>query len=182
MPDLDDAGGRKYSWAKAPRYNGKPAETGPLADLLVAGSPLFVELNHAKGAGVFLREFARMVRPSFLLPAIEQWLGEMGDCSSPFFQDYPMSDTTKGYGLVLASRGILGHWVKIVDGKIANYQVITPTAWNASPMDAKGAHGPCEQAIIGTHVKNPVDPVEVEQIVRSFDPCLVCTVHAVDLR
>ncbi|MDX9786970.1 MAG: nickel-dependent hydrogenase large subunit [Desulfobacterales bacterium] len=182
MPDLDDAGGRKYSWAKAPRYNGKPAETGPLADLLVAGMPLFVELNRTIGASVFLREFARLVRPALLLPAIEQWLREMADCSSTFFQDYPVSDAAKGYGLVLASRGILGHWVRIEDGKVANYQVITPTAWNASPMDAKGVHGPCEQAIIGTRVHDPDDPVAVEQIVRSFDPCLVCTVHAVDLR
>lgn len=182
MPDLDDAGGRKYSWGKAPRYMGKPAETGPLADLLVAGAPLFVEWVHENGASVFLREFARMVRPAFLLPTIEQWLSEMADCGSAFFQDYPMADAGKGYGLVLASRGILGHWVTIENGKIASYQVITPTAWNASPMDARGVHGPCEQAIIGTHVKNPEDPVEVEQVVRSFDPCLVCTVHAVDLK
>lgn len=181
MPDLDDAGGRKYSWAKAPRYNGKPAETGPLADMLVAGSPIFVELNQAAGSSVFLRELARMVRPALLLPAMEQWLSEMGDCRSSFFQDYPISDATRGYGLVSASRGMLGHWVSIVDGKIANYQVITPTAWNASPTDAKGVHGPCEQAIIGVHVHDPDNPVEVEQVVRSFDPCLVCTVHAVDL-
>jgi uptake hydrogenase large subunit len=180
MPELDDAEGRKYSWAKAPRYDGKPAETGPLADSLVAGVPLFVEWVRERGASVFLRELARFVRPAFILPVVEHWLSEMADCESSFYHDYGKLDSAEGVGLVLAPRGVLGHWVRIEDGKIANYQVITPTAWNASPKDGMGAQGPCEQAIIGTIVRDPDHPVEIEQIVRSFDPCLVCTVHAID--
>ena len=70
----------------------------------------------------------------------------------------------------------------IENGVIANYQVITPTAWNASPRDSMGIRGPWEEAIVGTEIRNPDHPVEVEQIVRSFDPCLVCTVHALKLR
>ena len=179
MPDLDDAGGRKYSWAKAPRYEGEASEAGPLADFLTAEVPLFVEWVRDQGASVFLRELARFARPAFLLPVVEQWLSEMADCSSSFYHDYQKLDSTKGIGLVLAPRGMLGHWVRIEDGRIANYQVITPTAWNASPKDVQGTPGPFEQAVIGTVVKDPDHPVEVEQVVRSFDPCLVCTVHAV---
>ncbi len=178
IPDDSEPVGRRYSWAKAPRYDDEPAETGPLADMMVAGHPLFMNQVQSKGANVFLRELARLVRPAMMLPAIDQWLAEMTECKSAFFRDYSKKITARGYGLVPAPRGGLGHWVTIEDGVIANYQVITPTAWNASPQDAQGLRGPWEEAIVGTVVKNPDDPVEVEHIVRSFDPCLVCTVHA----
>lgn len=180
LPELDDKDEKKYSWAKAPRYDGKPAETGPLADFLVAGHPLFTEWVKKNGACVFLRELARFVRPALIIPAVETWLSEMALCDSSFYHDYGKIDSAEGVGLVLAPRGVLGHWLRIEDGAIANYQVITPTAWNASPKDARGVRGPCEEAIVGTVVKDPHHPVEVELVVRSFDPCLVCTVHAVN--
>jgi hydrogenase large subunit len=180
VPEAEDASGRKYSWAKAPRYAGRPAETGPLAELLVSGEPLFTDWVRKKGASVFARELARLVRPVALLPALEQWLIEMNDSTSTYFEDYTSRASTRGCGLIPAPRGLLGHWVTIANGKIASYQVITPTAWNASPCDGNGVRGPCEEALIGTLVQDPEQPVEVEQIVRSFDPCLVCTVHAFD--
>lgn len=179
VPDVSDALEGKYSWAKAPRYNGRPAEAGPLADMLIAGDELFVEQVKASGASVLLRELARLVRPAVLLPAIDQWLEEMSTCDSPFYEEHTKLVTARGYGLVPAPRGGLGHWVTIENGMIDNYQVITPTTWNASPKDAQGVRGPWEQAILGTRVRDPQHPIEVEQIVRSFDPCLVCTVHAV---
>jgi hydrogenase large subunit len=80
-----------------------------------------------------------------------------------------------------APRGALGHWVKIKDAKIEKYQIITPTAWNASPRDANGLRGPLEEAIVGTEIKDLDNPIEVDHIIRSFDPCLVCTVHAIDI-
>jgi Ni,Fe-hydrogenase I large subunit len=172
---------RKYSWAKAPRYNGRPAETGPLADLLVAQIPLFADWVKARGASVFVRELARLTRPALILPAMEQWLAEMAACETIYYQDHFKNVTTQGYGLVAAPRGMLGHWVRIKNGVIANYQVITPTAWNGSPQDGDGIRGPWEEAIVGTHVRDPAQPVEVEHIVRSFDPCLVCTVHAIQI-
>jgi hydrogenase large subunit len=178
-PDLDNADGRKYSWAKAPRYDGRPAETGPVADFVTAGEPLFVEWLKTRGNSVFLRELARFVRPAYLLPVAEQWLDEMAETNTAFYQDHLPKVNTKGFGLVPAPRGMLGHWVDIHDGKIANYQVVTPTAWNASPRDARDIPGPCEQALLGTVVADPEHPTELEQVVRSFDPCLVCTVHAV---
>lgn len=179
QPDAEGRNGRAYSWAKAPRYDGLPAETGPLAEMLLAGEPLFVEWIRVQGGSAFVRELARLARPALLLPAVDQWLAEMARCEGLYFSDYFKGLTTRGYGLIPAPRGILGHWVTIEDGIIANYQVITPTAWNASPRDGQDLRGPWEEALIGTPVRNPERPMEVEQIVRSFDPCLVCTVHAV---
>jgi Ni,Fe-hydrogenase I large subunit len=74
----------------------------------------------------------------------------------------------------------MGHWVRIEKGRIANYQVITPTAWNASPRDAAGNLGPMEQAAIGTPVSDEANLVEVQHIIRSFDPCLACAIHVLD--
>ncbi len=178
-PYTDDE--RKYSWAKAPRYNDQPAETGALADLLMADTPLFVSWVRSKGAGVFLRELARMVRPAMILPAVEQCVVGMTHADTRFYTDTLTPLSARSVGIVTAPRGILGHWVVIQDGKIANYQVITPTAWNGSPRDKNGIPGPWEQAIMGTAVRDPNDPVEVEQVVRSFDPCLVCAVHTISI-
>jgi Ni,Fe-hydrogenase I large subunit len=176
-----DTDEKKYSWAKAPRYAGRPAETGALADMLVAEHPLFVEKITHGGANVLIRQLARLVRPVNLLLAIDRWLAEMIECKSPFFQHYTKAVTARSCGLVSAPRGALGHWMTIENGVIANYQVITPTAWNASPRDVLGVRGPWEEAIVGTEIPDPDHPIEVEQIVRSFDPCLVCTVHAVKM-
>jgi hydrogenase large subunit len=182
VPMDTDSEGRKYSWAKAPRYNGRPAECGPLADMLVAGRPLFMERVHAWGANVLMRQLARLARPAVILPAIDQWLADMTVCKSPFFQDYAKRITSQGFGLVSAPRGALGHWVKIQNGVVSNYQVITPTAWNASPRDTRGVRGPWEEALVGTPVADLAHPLEVEHIIRSYDPCLVCTVHAIKIR
>ena len=76
-----------------------------------------------------------------------------------------------------APRGALGHWVQIANGKIARYQIVTPTCWNASPRDGNGAHGPLEKALIGTPVKDINQPIEVLRVIHSFDPCLDCAVH-----
>jgi hydrogenase large subunit len=178
-PHATDA--HKYSWAKAPRYDGKPAETGPLADMLMADNPLFVNTVRAGGSNVLIRELARMVRPAMLLPAVEQCIDGMAHAETQFYTDALKPLTASSVGLVTAPRGLLGHWLVIHDGKIANYQVITPTTWNGSPRDREGTPGPWEQAIMGTVVSQPDDPVEVEQIVRSFDPCLVCTVHTIQV-
>jgi hydrogenase large subunit len=179
VPEDGDVGGEKYSWAKAPRYHGRPAETGPLADMVVSGHPLFVEQVAQKGSNVLLRQLARLIRPAMVMPSIDQWLAEMAESKSPYYQDCSIRVTSQGYGLVNAPRGLLGHWLTIENGNITNYQVITPTAWNASAKDAAGIHGPLEEAIVGTELQDCQHPLEVEHIVRSFDPCLVCTVHAI---
>lgn len=168
---------RQYTWAKAPRFDGLPAETGPLAQMLLAGDPLLTDLVREEGASVFARQLARMVRSARTLPALEGWLLELSRRKGLFYNDAPSLDEGKGVGLVDAPRGALGHWVVIENGRIASYQVITPTTWNASPRDQEGVRGPMEEALVGTLVRDPDDPVEAEIVIRSFDPCLVCTVH-----
>jgi [NiFe] hydrogenase large subunit/hydrogenase large subunit len=85
-----------------------------------------------------------------------------------------------GYGFTEAPRGALGHWVRIENGTIANYQCVVPSTWNGSPRDALGQRGPWEEALIGTPVADPEKPLEVLRTIHSFDPCMACAVHVVD--
>jgi len=173
--------GRRYSWTKAPRYNGMPAETGPLAEMLITAHPLFTDLADRDGPSVFIRELARLVRAAIVIPVVERCLEEMTKKTGGFFQDHGDMALTQGFGLIEAPRGALGHWVKIENNHIASYQVITLTTWNASPRDSNGVRGPWEEALVGTEVKDIDNPVEVYHIIRSFDPCQVCAVHAIEM-
>lgn len=170
--------GDRYSWAKAPRYEGCAAEVGPLADALVSGDPLVTDLVERRGASALVRQLARAVRPARLLPALERCLAK-ADPGTPVYSPPGEILDGEGAGLVGAARGGLGHWVKIRDGKIDSYQIVTPTTWNASPRDTAGRRGPIEEALVGTPVADPENPVELGHVVRSFDACLVCTVHTV---
>ncbi len=170
----------RYTWAKAPRYGDKVVQTGPLAELRIAGEALITELLRQEGDNTWLRQFARLRRAAWLLRAMEQTVRELkGVLDQPHFVDPKIEQWPDGecYGLVEAARGALGHWVRIRKGVIDKYQIVTPTAWNASPRDSAGRHGHWEQSIIGLPVANPDDPLEIGHIVRSHDPCLVCTVH-----
>ena len=91
--------------------------------------------------------------------------------------EYTIPEEGTGVGLTEAARGALGHWIEIKEQKIANYQCVVPTTWNASPRDDNGNPGPMEQAITGTKVRDKNNPFEIVRIVRSFDPCLACAVH-----
>jgi len=168
----------RYSWAKAPRYGGRAAETGALAQAVVAGDPLLTDLLSRRGASSLVRQLARIVRTARLLPAMQQWLREIRG-ETGFYRSAPRPDEGEGFGLVEASRGALGHWLQVRDGRITRYQMITPTTWNASPRDDSGNPGPIEHALVGTAVADPDDPVELGHVVRSYDPCMVCTVHTV---
>lgn len=179
-PHATGAEGKKYSWGKAPRYHDLPAETGPLAERIVAGDPLFTDLLRRDGVNLVLRQLARLTRPARLLPAMARWLDDMiAHPDAPYYTSVPTQPDGQGYGLLEAARGTLGHWVEIRDGKIARYQIVTPTAWNGSPRDSAGVRGPWEEALIGTPIKDIDNPIEAGHVVRSFDPCLVCTVHVV---
>lgn len=172
--------GKKYSWGKAPRYAGLPAETGPLAERIISGDALFCDLLRRDGLNLVTRQLARLTRPATLLGAMEVWLDEMiARPTQPYFEHVEPIQNGRGFGLIEAARGALGHWVEIREGQIARYQIVTPTAWNGSPRDAAGVRGPWEQALIGTPVADITNPVEAGHVVRSFDPCLVCTVHVV---
>lgn len=182
-PYASGQAGRAYSWIKAPRYDGLVIETGPLAEAIVDGRPLFVDLVAAGRSSALVRQLARLTRPALLLPAVDVWLEELLLAhGAPVVAGDGHVPDGEGAGLVEAARGALGHWVRIADGRIAGYQIITPTAWNGSPRDAQGRRGAWEEALVGIPVGDPENPVEAGHVIRSFDPCLVCAVHAVRRR
>ncbi|MBI4955941.1 MAG: nickel-dependent hydrogenase large subunit [Myxococcales bacterium] len=178
QPYASGAEGRKYSWSKAPRYAGKPAETGVLAELVVGGDPLFTDLVRRGGAHALVRQMARLVRPATLLEPMDRWLSEMATEPGPYCSPDVRVAPGRSAGILQASRGMLGHWLEVEDDRLLHYQIITPTAWNGSPRDDFGARGPWEEALVGTPVPDLDNPVALGHVVRSFDPCLVCTVHA----
>ncbi len=165
-----------YSWCKAPRLEGAPAEVGALARQVVAGHPLLRSLTR-QGGNAEARIVARMVEIALVLPAMERWLGAIRP-EEPFIRHGDSPAAARGAGLTEAARGALGHWLRVEKGRIANYQIIAPTTWNFSPRDASGTPGPLEQALVGLPVAPGEEtPVLVQHVVRSFDPCMVCTVH-----
>jgi len=169
--------GGRYSWAKAPRYDGLPAETGPLAEAVFRGDALLVDLLRQRGPTPFVRQLARIVRGAHLLPAMQGWLRDVRPEGEFYVSPGPRFPDGEGFGCVQAARGALGHWIRVRDERLEHYQIVCPTTWNASPRDDHGLRGPIEEAVVGTPVADPDDPVEVGYVVRSFDPCLVCTVH-----
>jgi hydrogenase large subunit len=153
-------------------------QTGPLGEELAIGNQLFLDLFDKFGDSVFVREFARMVRPIRYTKFMEHQIQEAIDnISAPIYEKPTIKQNGSGVGLTHAARGGLGHWIKIKDGKIENYQIISPTTWNGSPKDKDGNLGAWEKALIGAKIKDTNNPMEMGHIIRSFDPCLVCTVH-----
>lgn len=164
-----------YTWCKAPRYAGEPVEVGAAARQCVAGHPLIRELALG-GTSVHARVVARLLELARVVPLMERWAADLDD--GAFQSDFQRPDAARGAGLTEAARGALGHWLTIDGGQIANYQIIAPTTWNFSPRDGNAVPGPLEQALAGTPVEpGEAEPVAVQHVVRSFDPCMVCTVH-----
>ncbi len=160
---------KAYSWLKAPRYNGDPVEAGPLARMKI-------NRLYSGGISTMDRHLARARESLVIAEAMERWLAEIGQ-GSGYDENYAPGGGA-GAGLIEAPRGALGHWVEIDGrGRILRYQVITPTCWNASPMDDDGVKGPIEQALIGTPIIDESKPIEALRIIHSFDPCLACAVH-----
>lgn len=169
-----------YSWAKSPRYGGHAAEAGPLARLVIWGQDPF-DLRKALAGGAtkantLARIIARAQETLVLRDAAMKWLDELVP-GEKVCVPYKVPSSAFGVGLWEAPRGALGHWVRIEKGKIKNYQVITPTAWNIGPRDETGQEGPIEAALVGVPETDFKSPWNVIRAVHSFDPCLACTVH-----
>ena len=179
----DDTDGEAYSYAKATRYGNRVVQLGPLADLVVSGDPLICSLYDAQGPTTWLRQFTRLHRPVVTLQAMRETVRELCDhLGEPTFIRSDARPDGDGFGAVNAARGTLGHWVRIRDGRITNYQVITPTTWNGSPRDNAGRRGHWEESFVGLEIADLDNPVELFHIVRSHDACLVCTVHVATSR
>jgi hydrogenase large subunit len=192
----------QYSWLKAPRYDGKVMEVGPLARMLVAyGSGnekvkalvdgALAKLNAPPTAlfSTLGRVAARALETAYLLDWMDTWLtnlaknmnsGDLRTVDTSKWEPSTWPAEAQGWGSHEAPRGALGHWVKIKDQKIANYQAVVPSTWNAGPRDELNQTGPYEASLIGTPVAIPDQPLEILRTVHSFDPCLACAVHVVD--
>ncbi|MBF0142100.1 MAG: nickel-dependent hydrogenase large subunit [Magnetococcales bacterium] len=179
-----------YTWLKAPRYDGQVMEVGPLARMLIAyhsgKHPEIVKSVDALLAAVggkpehldsvLGRHAARALECQIVADKCLDWLAELKPRESSF-NEFELPQTGEGAGLTEAPRGALGHWLVLEEKRIKSYQCIVPTTWNCSPRDDKGVPGALEQAIAGTRVESPENPIEVARVVRSFDPCLACAVH-----
>jgi Ni,Fe-hydrogenase I large subunit len=199
---LNTGANDKYSWVKAPRYDGLPVEVGPLARVLMwyAKGDKFVQetVNMILGklgapvTAVFStlgRTAARAVETLYFAQTLPSWIDELA--ANMKKGDLRIADTTKwdpstwpaeckGVGFHDAPRGMLSHFVVIKNGAIANYQAVVPSTWNASPRDPKGQRGPYENALIGTPIADVNRPIEILRTIHSFDPCLACAIHLVD--
>ena len=164
-----------YTWCKAPRLDSKTVEVGALARQIVDGHPLALSL--AEEGGVRARVAGRLLEIARTQIWLEDWAQAL-DPGARFMGEFELPKDGRGFGLVEAARGSLGHWVVIEDGRISNYQIVAPTTWNFSPRDDDGLPGPLEAALVGAPVMpGETTPLSVQHIVRSFDPCMVCTVH-----
>jgi Ni,Fe-hydrogenase I large subunit len=192
----------KYSFVKTPRYDEQAMEVGPLARVLVAyasghketravvdlvlgklgvgAAALFSTLGRTAARGIDCLLVAQQT-PRFL----DELIGNIskGDYRIHANEKWEPAEwpaEARGFGMHEAPRGALGHWIKIKDQKILNYQAVVPSTWNASPRDAKGVRGPYEAALVGTPMADPNKPLEILRTIHSFDPCLACAVHVVD--
>jgi [NiFe] hydrogenase large subunit len=183
----------RYSWLKAPRYQGEPMEVGPLARVLVAygrGHEQVVPLVNALLADTGLpvsalhsilgRTAARAIETKVIADAMDGWLDQLAYGEAALV-NATIPAAAMGCGLNEAPRGALGHWIDIADGKIGNYQMVVPSTWNFGPRCSANRRGPVEEALIGIPVVNPAQPVEVLRAVHSFDPCIACAVHVIDV-
>ncbi len=187
----------RYSWMKAPRYDGHAVETGPLAQMLLAyaqGNELVKStvdtvlkaLNVGPEAlfSTLGRTAARGVETLVALHGVGEWIKELednlakGDNTICVDAETPMN--AEGVGFVHAPRGGLSHWIVIEKGKIANFQLVVPSTWNLGPRCAEGKLSAVEASLIDTPVADPKRPVEILRTVHSFDPCIACGVHIID--
>ena len=204
LPLTSLEGAARYSWLKAPRYNGQPMEVGPLARMAVAYADGQVDVRAAMNTALTTlglepaelfstlgRMLARTVETKVMAKQADAWLldlqanfagGDLALVDGGSWDPGSWPASAEGSSLGEGPRGAVGHWVSIHDGVIGDYQIVDATTWNASPRDETGTRGPLEQALVGTRVADPGQPLEILRTVHSFDPCVACAVHVFDPR
>ncbi len=167
IEQLDEAG--KYSWIKAPRWK--------LRTLNVPVSALFSTLGRTAARALEAQRCAHLQRYFFDKLIANLKAGDTATANVDLWEPRSWPKEAKGVGFTEAPRGALGHWIKIKDTKIDNYQCVVPTTWNGSPRDLQGNIGAFEAALMNTKVEVPEEPVEILRTIHSFDPCLACSTH-----
>ena len=199
--DVED----RYSWFKAPRYDGVAMEVGPLARVLVgygSGKLAFktavdnfladladTGLTAANLFSTLGRTAARALETAIIGEGMIAWLDQLesnlSSGNKEIYREYTMG-TDSGRGFLEAPRGALGHWIDITNTTTNRYQMVVPTTWNLGPRSSSGGDdnttipGPLEQALVGVPVADPANPIEVIRVIHSFDPCIACGVHVID--
>jgi len=196
----------KYTWCKAPRYDGQAVQVGPLARVLLAyaqGHAPTKQLvdSAAKTLGITLsqmnstggRTLARAVEcaTSAQILAETSWpaflanikAGDINVFDASKWDPSSWPSHCEGYSFVEVPRGNLSHWVTIDNGAISRYQAVVPTTWNGSGRDSKGQEGAFEMSLDGDGkhpLADPTQPLEPLRTIHSFDPCMSCAVHVLD--
>lgn len=186
----------RYSWLKAPRYDGTAMEVGPLARVLVGyglGRAEFVNavqgflgeagLSETALLSTLGRTAARGIETVIIAEEMVPWLDELednlNDGKRKIYDDYTLTNGA-GIGFLEAPRSALGHWIDIENSTTGAYQMVVPTTWNLGPRCGNGTPGPLEQALVGVPVADAANPVEILRVIHSFDPCVACGVHVID--
>ncbi|MCK9395514.1 MAG: nickel-dependent hydrogenase large subunit [Methylobacter sp.] len=199
IEELDESA--KYSWIKAPRWRGHAMEVGPLAryvigyaqgnkeiteqinfvlkTLDVPVTALFSTLGRTAARGLEAQWAAGKMRYFMDKMVANIKSGDLATANVAKWDPETWPSSVKGVGFTEAPRGALGHWLKIENTKIANYQCVVPTTWNGSPRDEQGNIGAFEAALMNTKVERPEEPVEILRTLHSFDPCLACSTHII---
>ncbi|MCH5277200.1 MAG: nickel-dependent hydrogenase large subunit [Desulfovibrionaceae bacterium] len=189
----------RYSWMKAPRYDGDVMETGPLAQVLVAYATgneviksLVDQVLSTLGVGpealfsTLGRTAARGIETVAIGREAVAWLRQLEDNlasgKNKIVENCDVPANSRGVGFVTAPRGGLSHWIRIENGKIGNFQLVVPSTWNLGPRCANNKRSAVEESLIGTPIADPKRPVEILRTVHSFDPCIACGVHVIDGR
>jgi hydrogenase large subunit len=190
---------KKYSWLKTPRWKGHAMEVGPLSRMLVGYAAGNADIKGAVtetlGAlkappSVLFSTLGRTAARAIETQLAAKWgiefydqllanikAGDTRTFTREKWEPSTWPKVAKGVGCCEAPRGALAHWIVIQDQKIANYQLVVPSTWNASPRDGKGQRSAYEASLIGTPVHDPHQPLEIIRTIHSFDPCLACAVH-----
>ena len=197
IEQIDEGG--KYSWIKAPRWRGHAMEVGPLARYIIGyvqKNPEFkdpvdmvlkkLDLPLTALFSTLGRTAARGLEASWAVHKMRYFQDKLvanikaGDSTTANIDKWDPStwpNEAKGVGFTEAPRGALGHWIKIKDGRIDNYQCVVPTTWNGSPRDSKGQIGAFEASLMNTPMAKADQPLEILRTLHSFDPCLACSTH-----
>jgi len=199
IEELDE--GAKYSWIKAPRWRGNAMEVGPLARMvlgylqpkqygeihdLVDGALKKLDVPVTALFSTLGRTAARGLETAYCVKLQQQQFDKLmtniksGDLNTANIEKWEPGTWPKeamGAGFTEAPRGALGHWIRIKDTKIDNYQCVVPTTWNGGPRDHKGQIGAFEASLMDTPVAKADEPLEILRTLHSFDPCLACSTH-----
>lgn len=193
---------QSYSWMKSPRWKGQAVEVGPLARVLMLYA---TGHEHTKSLVDYTLKYldvpvdalystmgrtaARTLETKIIADKMQTWFdhlianikaGDTKTFNETLWEPSSWPSKAQGVGYMEAPRGALAHWIVIKDQKIANYQAVVPSTWNAGPRDVQNQAGAYEASLQGHVLHDPKQPVEILRTIHSFDPCIACAVHVTD--